>query len=328
MAAPDRTRYLARAALSAYNLPVARLARLPRGFNTTFRVDGADGHRYVLRIQRPDGPDEPMVRAEMTWLTALRRDTGLLVPEPVPTRARDLLTVVEDAGAPRCCVLYRWVAGRFLDRGLTPARLHRVGAFTARLHRHGAGCDGSPRGPVDNVTGLGGAQRRTLSAETAADAAQSVRQAHSPAGGDLVHRVLERVRRTRDALGRGPDVSGLVHADLHQENYLFHQGEVGAIDFDDCGHGHFAYDLAVTVSELDHLPGRPALRAALLAGYRTVRPLPAEHEAAIDDFVALRRVQLLIWAVEQRHRPELRETWSATVTRGLRKLENYLSRAR
>ena len=35
----------------------------------------------------------------------------------------------------------------------------------------------------------------------------------------------------------GPDVFGLIHAHLHQENCLIHRGEVRAIDFDHCGYG-------------------------------------------------------------------------------------------
>jgi Ser/Thr protein kinase RdoA (MazF antagonist) len=62
-------------------------------------------------------------------------------------------------------------------------------------------------------------------------------------------------------------VFGLIHADLHQENYLFHGKQVRAIDFDDCGYGPFVYDLAVTLSELEHRADYPTLRAALLAGY-------------------------------------------------------------
>lgn len=37
--------------------------------------------------------------------------------------------------------------------------------------------------------------------------------------------------------------AGLIHGDLHQENYLFCRGAVGAIDFDDCGYGHFLCQL-------------------------------------------------------------------------------------
>jgi Ser/Thr protein kinase RdoA (MazF antagonist) len=126
-------------------------------------------------------------------------------------------------------------------------------------------------------------------------------------------------------LGDGPEVSGLIHADLHQENYLFCGGQVAAIDFDDCGHGPFVYDLAVTLSELQHRGDYPALRAGLLTGYRSVRPLTAEQERLIDIFIALRFVQLMMAKIEERDQPMFRDTWVADVTTNLNWLQRFIA---
>ena len=70
-------------------------------------------------------------------------------------------------------------------------------------------------------------------------------------------------------------------------------------DFDSCGFGHYAYDLAVTVKELDRLPRREELTAALLDGYRSVHPAPFTTDPEVlAAFVGLRRVQLLVRALE------------------------------
>ncbi|MBA3251044.1 MAG: hypothetical protein H0T66_12235 [Geodermatophilaceae bacterium] len=55
-----------------------------------------------------------LVRSELTGLAALRRDTDLVVPEPVRTRNGDLLAVASAPGVPRrgsatCCA--GWTAG-------------------------------------------------------------------------------------------------------------------------------------------------------------------------------------------------------------------------
>jgi Ser/Thr protein kinase RdoA (MazF antagonist) len=120
---------------------------------------------------------------------------------------------------------------------------------------------------------------------------------------EVVREVVQRVRQTQQELGNGPETFGVIHADIHQKNYLFRGHDVRLIDFGDCGWGHYLYDLAVTVSELRVLPHMNELREALLAGYREMRDLSPAHEALIDTFVMLREVQNLTWFVKARDDP-------------------------
>ena len=85
---------------------------------------------------------------------------------------------------------------------------------------------------------------------------------------------------------------GLIHADLHLGNALFHRGGVKLIDFDDCGYGHRLYDLAVAVWELRDEPDYPAFRDALLNGYWSHRDVDVTH---LDDFIAVRQVAFDLW---------------------------------
>src|SRR5205814_10646356 len=120
----------------------------------------------------------------------------------------------------------------------------------------------------------------------------------------IVHRVVARDRQARAILGASRDVFGLIHADFHHGNYLFDRGSVRAIDFDDCGFGHYLYDLVVTLSAARGWSNYPVLRAALLAGYRDERPLPPEHEQCIPALMASRRLSLMVWRVIRWKRPE------------------------
>ncbi|GLZ29655.1 aminoglycoside phosphotransferase [Lentzea sp. NBRC 105346] len=301
-----RMRRLVLGALVQYDLPVTRLTPMGGGWNTTFRVDA--GERYVMRVQREDGATPEQLRSEMTWLRRLRHDTDLGVPDPVPTRDGDLVAVAGDPLVPgeRGCVLYRWVEGRFLDRSLTPAHLYEVGVLMARLQEHGATMAPLARPAPDFLT-----ER----------AAELVRAAHSAEGAKLVATAMARIARTKEALGTGPDAYGLIHADLHYENFLFHGAEARAIDFDDCGYAHFAYDLAVTIFELrsgSGLRDREKLQDAVRAGYRSVRPLPPDE--AIEDLIMLRRLQLALYMVEHRDEPMFRSKWSDELEWCLKKL--------
>ena len=133
-----RLRALAQAALSQYELPVTRLRLLTYHFNAIFRVDTRDGRKFVLRINIPGVRSIGQIRSEAQWLSALRSDTDLVVPEPVLNRGGELVTTASAPGVPeaRHCVVFGWVAGRDLRHAINAENYRKLGEFTSRLHDH------------------------------------------------------------------------------------------------------------------------------------------------------------------------------------------------
>jgi Ser/Thr protein kinase RdoA (MazF antagonist) len=322
-------RILARTALAAYTLPETRLRLVNHLWNTTFRIDAADGSRYLLRIHHPGQRSVAAVDSELLWLAALREETDLMVPEPVRNRAQSLVTVSSHSGVPepRLCVLFRWIEGRFLHKGLAPDHLFQVGGLLARLHHHASDWrrpEGFRRHRVENLDPMRRDEDDNFAAARAAWAAESVSALLTPEAGDCIAAAVEKIWSLLRALGEGHEVFGLIHADLHYRNFLFHQGSAGAIDFDDCGLGHWHYDLAVTLSELQVHPRYPALRQALLAGYRQRRALSREETEHLETFLALRRVQDLLGFIGEREHPAFRDQWQASVERELQSLREFV----
>jgi Ser/Thr protein kinase RdoA (MazF antagonist) len=317
-------RRLGRRALARYGLEDAALALQRDEHNTTFRVDAPDG-RYLLRISRPGVHTADTVGSEMAWLGALRRDTDVRVPEPVAAHDGSFVVVASDPRVPepRICVLLHWLEGRFTDRRLAPTHLGRVGALTAQLQEHGAAwTPGSEflRPRVDTLTDAAKADSMAPSAVPVGDADQPMAEdgnralelvetlvSHGHA--TLVARALEVVRASTRDLATETGAFGLVHGDLHYENVLFHRGEAGAIDFDDCGWGFHLYDLAVTLSELEGRPRYDELRNALLSAYAQRRALPEDHAIHLSALVVLRRMQILLWVLQSRDAPGFRDKW-------------------
>jgi Ser/Thr protein kinase RdoA (MazF antagonist) len=331
---------LGRTALAGFGIAEGRLTLLRHDYNTTFRVE-AEGGPYVLRINRPGVHTAQAIESEMAWLGALRRETDLGVPAPVAARDGSLVVVAGDAGVPvpHACVLLRWLEGRFGDRRLAPVQLRRVGILEARLHEHTdrwVPPPGFVRPRVDCLTNAGRAASTAGSAsasvagdrparDDADDGLHLVEKLVSGEAAALFARALEPVWSTTRSLAQAPGSFGLIHGDLHYENFLFHRGEVRAIDFDDCGWGFHLYDLAVSLWELDERPHYDELRDALLAAYGEHRPLPDDHAVHLQALFVLRRMQMLMWALESRAHPAFRDVWQAWAREELDAIRERLS---
>jgi Ser/Thr protein kinase RdoA (MazF antagonist) len=282
-----RLRELAIRALTHYDLGGDVTLRLQLHLaNTTFRVTGPDGARYVLRVSQPDYRTDAELRSEAQWLTALHRDTDLGVPEPVANTTGEFLTTVSTPGIPepRQCMLFRWVEGRFMRKGLRPVHLGRVGAFMAHLHDHATAWplpDGFTRPRAD--------ARLWVGAWLQPGQVDPDKDFIRPHERHLLDQGAQQIHAQIAALGEQPDRFGLIHTDLHHGNYLFHRGEVRAIDFDDTGFEPYVYDFAVTLWALRrYREAYPMLRVALLDGYARVRPLPPGTDTHLDTFIVAR----------------------------------------
>jgi Ser/Thr protein kinase RdoA (MazF antagonist) len=121
--------------------------------------------------------------------------------------------------------------------------------------------------------------------------------------------VAERVRQVMDAWGEGPEVFGLIHADLGVDaNVLFWRGEARAIDFDDSAHGYWAFDLAVALDTCWEDAAYPEYREALLRGYTVLRRLPTAQADELELFLAAIQVYWDLWAIGGVHLyPHLRD---------------------
>lgn len=317
----QRLWHLGRLALARHGLEDARTRLVSPIQNTTFRVDSGSGKRYALRVHNPDA-DEREIWSELTWLAAISNGTGLMVPEPVSTTGGELVSVVKTDGVPepRCCVLFRWLEGRSVgSERITPEQFGRVGAMMARLHlfsERWSPPQGFSRYHVDSQL-VSDTLRKTL-------AVPSIRKMFDERNRLMVETSAERVSTAIMTLGYGSDVFGIVHADLVPDNLLFHCGEPAVLDFDDCCWGHYLYDMAFPLREVEDRYEYEDLRAAFLSGYEDVRPLSPQHREYIETFIAAAHLLRLLWVARRAERAAYREWTSNFVSRSLGKLERFL----
>ena len=272
----DQIAVAAREVLSQFGLsPGSRLTLLAAAHNHVFRVDDRD-QRFVLRLQSGRLSGEATT-LQMTWLRAIRRETGLSVPAPVPTITGAMSVSME--GTTQSWALLTWVDGepfRQPDAFVTPSVLEKVGETIARLHAHASGFRAdnigvAPAHDVDRLVGRqscladGSAKRLLASGDYAALAAAA-----------------SKIAATMESLTQLPDQNGLIHGDLEPGNWVCHGGEPRVIDFDEFGYGLYALDLMGVLWTHISWKAYPFFRSALLKGYTSLRSLPPEVCDALD----------------------------------------------
>jgi Ser/Thr protein kinase RdoA (MazF antagonist) len=325
------------ATLGLRNYPVrdASLRLLRRAEKATFRVDvpaggscGGEGtvfangcRRYVFCVYDPYYFTERELHSELLLLSSIRRETALSVPEPIPDLNGALISKVRtDHDCDTwLCALFTWLEGRTIHSQLTRLNMQRVGRYMASLHQyslafippaefHRHRFDGSNifgARMVNNLT-------RISSQLTPSDFAR-------------LTDVLERVRQVFKSASVDTRYFGLIHGDCHPGNFVFHIDEIGALDFDDCGWGYYLYDIAVLMSYLEEQHNSLDLKAGLLEGYGSLRPLGPETDWLLTTFIAAHRLRQTAHLIRESHQPWLRDS-ASLVKQGKVDLGLYLKK--
>jgi Ser/Thr protein kinase RdoA (MazF antagonist) len=303
---------LLRRALPVYGLPEnTPLTLLNRSENETWRAGP-----LVLRLHRQGYHSKPEIASELAWLTELRDLPGLNAVRPIPG-AQGLVTDIDG----RFLVAFAPIRGQELQPGDDLARWFApLGEITARLHLH-----------ARQWTPPQGFTRKRWDAETILGPQPHWghwRQAQGldPKGKALLARATGQLATNLHAYGTGTDTFGLIHADLRLANLMVDGNALTAIDFDDCGFGWWAYDLAAALSFIETDPRLPDLIARWVAGYTRIAPLRTEDRAMIPDLIFLRRVLLTAWLATRADSDTAQSFSGPAYTRGTLDLaERYLT---
>ena len=304
----------------------ATVSHLSESENKVYLVrDPARTEDYVIRVNsgRLAYHRPPAIASELMWLIALRRDTDIVVPDVLRAKDGALVQTLDapDLDQPRHAVVYSFLSGSEPPEDDLIPGFERLGEISARMHLHAKRWtppadfarhdwtpdaildDGLNWGPWQAGVGVDGEPLRQL---TRLDAVLRGRLAALPT--DRAH-------------------YGLIHADLRLANLLVDGDTTAIIDFDDCGHGWYLFDLATALSFLEERPDVPDLIASWLEGYRRVAAVPPAMEAEIPTLIMLRRLQLMGWVgYQQQHLDFAREIGPAFTVDTCRLAEDYLSR--
>lgn len=267
--------------------------------NSSFALVTALGERRFLRVSRSSDRSADAIQDEVQWLHELAQN-GMPVARPIPRDDGTWVTsLAGDLGEDRFLTCFEWREGRRTSRP-TPAQWHILGQVMAQMHEHSMGRDdlGLHRWEVDGLLG-----NRPTSEESLAEVEMEL----GPEARLELESVYRRYLELRPQLGPPQ----LIHGDLHQWNVLFTRDDaLTVIDFDDCGRAPALYDLVVPLAEMSQEEEALA-KPALLEGYRSIRPIPGDLDAALPVLKDLRSAQLVLWLVGERHNPSFADSWES-----------------
>jgi len=289
-----RLRNLATNAMARYPVKVRAIHFIHHGENTTFQVQARDGRKYLLRIHRNDYHTQEGIQEELSWLALLAK-TSLDVPKPLLSKNGNYLESITHPSAPlsRNCSVFKWMEGRMIGKTVAPKHMYQVGALLANLQLH------TPRKPVAHrrywdSEGLVGVKPKFSSIDKLADVSRKQQE--------IITRARKLVfKKLRSFEKKFPERMGLIHADLHFGNILKIGSGLGAIDFDDCGYGFHAYDLAIPLYSVEHILSEkqqkriPEYKEALIAGYTSKKTWDRSDEELFPYLLSARRLCMLGW---------------------------------
>lgn len=280
-----RIRPMATSLLEKHRRPYDSLKLIHHGENTTFRAK-YKGQNYLCRIHRPGYQTLETIRSEMEFIEHYRA-FGLNVPKPIAIADEPISSAVQLLDAPnvadRFGVLFNWIQGRIQEKSSKKSAA-KVGAFMAKMHLASEAFNPSESffRPLLDSQGLYKIMGGDVSVFSKSDQ-------------ELIATVQKQANARLEEIGQGKKSFGMVHCDFHAGNRLVQNGEVAAIDFDDCGWSWFIYDIAVCLSYHQSQADHEELTHLFFEGYRSVRPISEFEEESLDLLIQVRYIQILLW---------------------------------
>lgn len=263
-------------ALKHYNLTGNTVNFLQKSDTVTYKLEGSSG-THLLKIHN-QAQTRQSVESELIWLKAIKEDTNLVVQEPCLNHNGRLVTEIIREDIPYLVTIQKWIEGEVLDREPTEDEVKSLARLLAALHehaRHWRRPEGFSRISYD-LDQLEASFLKMGILVTQGIIDETVYITYQEA--------VKKMKKEIAECSKSEENFGLIHSDLHESNYVVHQGRVSPIDFSACGFGYYLLDLAETCQHLSR-----ENRRILVHAYGEQRKLPDQADRLLEAFI--------LWAV-------------------------------
>lgn len=291
----EKFHQIANEAIHSYpSLSQSTIQLLNYSENATYLVKNSiTGEKYILRVSRPGYHTKSEIESELIWLKSIDEHSSINVSLPILGGNSEYIQVVKLENTQYYCTIFTFLKGNAPDEDKESELIRQfenLGEITAQLHEHSVNYGAK----LHDISRLSWNYETILGKEPKWGRWQDG-LAITPERAELFQKVSQKIQFRLNSFGKNPNRYGLIHSDLRLANLLVEQEQIKVIDFDDCGFGWYLYDLATSLSFIEHKLFVPALIESWLKGYRKVRHLSKEEELEIPTFIMMRRLQLIAW---------------------------------
>jgi Ser/Thr protein kinase RdoA (MazF antagonist) len=271
---------LGRTVEHAYRLRRVRCRLLGASMRDVYLVTTDGGDHFVLFVYRYGQRTPEQIEAEWAFVDHVRAQGAPVAPALRQWNGDLLLTFAAPEGI-RYGVASVYSAGEHLRRRYSAEAVRKYGRTVAQIHRAGdTYADAAHRPRHDESFFLD----RCLAAVWATEIL-------SEADRDYLREAAGRLRERIGALPKTLPSFGMIHGDVIRANAQVGDDEgVTVLDFDLCGLGWRAYDVASLLQVYAGLPEEAEATRAFLDGYEEVRALADGERETLPLFQAARYV--------------------------------------
>ena len=301
--------------LKNYGIHGAKVSCINFEFNATFSVETDSGTKYALRININSTRTVENMKGEIEWVRYLNRTSGIHTPTPIAALNDQFIIsgFHNDSQQTLFAVMYSWLEGEELGDEPTLSQLHEVGKAIAILHQESSDFALSADAALPTFNDFFWGTEDYLFSD---------KSKLSNSDRALIQEAHDHIMKLTNELYSNSPVH-IIHADFHGWNLMWNEGQLSIFDFDDCGFGIEAQDLAVVLYYLD----TPEQDVALLNSYKSIRPLPQYSDIAMKALLLQRRLLLLNYLFETKNQ-EHQEMLPAYLEKSLERVTTFLTDVR
>jgi amicoumacin kinase len=214
-------------ASKCYNFETNNITKINSGSNKVYKIQ-KNGQSYYLRISVRE---YNYILAEIDWTLFLK--DSIKVPTLLKSNNNKLIETFQENGKTHVLCVYYELAGVSWDKNNTTKWNETVflnwGKTMGQMH-----C------MTKNYRPPYGLLKRPLFEDNLVSLEP---YKHIPS----VCEKMDRIQNEISKLPKDIDSYGLIHSDMHQQNFLIDCNDISVLDFDDCEYGFFALDIGIAL---------------------------------------------------------------------------------